>query len=174
MKRWAAIVVAVAVTSLSIPAFASADPVVPQPGTACAANLVDAMTWLPDDNTPLQCVGQPAGNQWETVATPYPVSDRWVSYGPPMKLHGEGLRNAVIRSGEWTATPLTSDGQCGADQLAVIPGVGVGPSQISKGEPGQPLSLQVVPKLFSIEMSGSCLWQKVDAGPPESRPRSGW
>jgi hypothetical protein len=93
-----------------------------------------------------------------------------------MKLHGEGLRNATIRSGDWTATPLTSDGQCGAEQLAVIPGVGAGPPQDSEGERGQPLSLQVVPKLFSIEMSGECLWQKTNADQPEPgpQPRSGW
>jgi hypothetical protein len=172
---WPAIVVAAAVTLLP-PALATADPVVAQPGTPCSANLSDAMTLPPDDNVPLVCVGGPAGYQWETVATPYPVSDRWVSFGPPMKLHGEGLRNATIRSGDWTATPLTSDGQCGAEQLAVIPGVGAGPPQDSEGERGQPLSLQVVPKLFSIEMSGECLWQKTNADQPEPgpQPRSGW
>jgi hypothetical protein len=134
------------------------------------------MTWPTDAKAPLLCAGTTAGYQWETVATPYPASDRWVSLGPPMKLHGEGLRNAAIRSGDWIATPLTPDGQCGVEQLAVIPGVGAGPPQVSEGERGQPLSLQVVPKLFSIEMSGECLWQKTESDQPEPEPQpgSGW
>jgi hypothetical protein len=143
-------------------ALADAEPDVPQPGSPCAANLADAMTWPSDVKAPLVCAGQPS--QWQPVDTPYPVSDRWVSYGPPMKLHGEGLRNSVIESGEWTATPLTPDGRCRADQLAVIPGAGTGAPQTTEGQPGQQLSLPVLPLLFSIEMSGDCLWQKVEPG----------
>ncbi|WP_242453544.1 hypothetical protein [Mycolicibacterium sp. P9-64] len=155
------VVAAVAVAAVALPAVAAAEPVVPQPGLPCGANLGDAMTWPSDGTAPLACVGGPAGYQWETVDSPYPISDRWVSFGPPMKLHGEGLRNAAIKSGDWTATPLDPDSRCGAEQLAVIPGVGAGPPQDVEGEPGQPLSLQVVPLLFSIEMTGNCLWQKV-------------
>ena len=161
MRRWPAIAIT-AVVALSLPAIAVADPTVPQPGTPCGANLGDAMTWPPDDNAPLACTGGPAGYQWQPVDSAYPLSDRWVSFGPPMKLHGEGLRNATISSGDWTATPLDPDGQCGAEQIAVIPGTGAGPPRDTEGGPGQTLSLQVVPKLFSIEMTGACLWQKVD------------
>ena len=85
----------VAATALALPAVAAADPVAPQPGTPCGANLADAMTWPSDGTAPLACTG----NQWETVDSPYPISNRWVSLGPPMKLHGEGLRNAAIKSG---------------------------------------------------------------------------
>lgn len=152
----------VTATALALPAVAAADPAAAQPGTPCGANLADAMTWPSDGTAPLACVGGPSGNQWETVDSPYPVSNRWVSLGPPMKLHGEGLRNAAIKSGDWTATPLDPDGRCGAEQLAVVPGVGTGPPQDVEGEPGQTLSLQVVPQLFSIEMTGPCLWQMVN------------
>lgn len=162
MLRWAGVMAATAAALLSAPALATADPVAPQPGTSCGANLSDAMTWPLDGTAPLVCAGRPAGYQWTTVDSPYPVSDRWVSFGPPMKLHGEGLRNASIQSGDWTATPLDPDARCGAEQIAVIPGVGAGPPHDSEGEPGQPLSLQVVPKLFSIEMTGDCLWQRVN------------
>jgi hypothetical protein len=154
-------IVAAVALALALPAVAVADPVAPQPGTPCGPNLGDAMTW-PDGTAPLVCAGGPAGYQWTTVDSPYPVSDRWVSFGPAMKLHGEGLRNASIQSGDWTATPLDPDARCGAEQIAVIPGVGAGPPHDSEGEPGQPLSLQVVPKLFSIEMTGDCLWQRVN------------
>ena len=80
----------------------------------------------------------------------------------PMVGDWEGLRNATISSGDWTATPLDPDGRCGAEQIAVIPGTGAGPPRDTEGGPGQTLSLQVVPKLFSIEMTGACLWQKVN------------
>jgi hypothetical protein len=154
-------IIAAVALALALPAVAVADPVAPQPGTPCGPNLGDAMTW-PYGTAPLVCAGGPAGYQWTTVDSPYPVSDRWVSFGPPMKLHGEGLRNASIQSGDWTATPLDPHARCGAEQIAVIPGVGAGPPHDSEGEPGQPLSLQVVPKLFSIEMTGDCLWQRVN------------
>lgn len=155
-------VVAAVAAALALPAVAAADPGAPQPGTSCSANLSDAMTWPSDGTAPLACVGGPAGYQWTTVDSPYPISDRWVSFGPPMKLHGEGLRNAAIKSGDWTATPLDPESRCGAEQLAVVPGVGAGPPSDIEGEPGRPLSLQVVPQLFSIEMTGDCLWQRVN------------
>jgi hypothetical protein len=176
MLRWAGVVVAAAAALLSPPPLAAADPVAPQPGTPCPSNLVEAMTWPPDDKTPLVCVGQPTG-LWQPVDTPYPISDRWFSYGPAMTLHGQGRPNPTLMSGNWTATPLIPEGRCRAEQLAVIPGSPtVGPPQVSEGERGQPLSLQVVPTLFSIEMSGECLWQKTDADQPEPgpQPRSGW
>jgi hypothetical protein len=159
VQRWPAFAL-IAVAALSPSAIAAADPAVPQPGTSCDASLGDAMTW-PDGTAPLACTGGPAGYQWSTVDSPYPVSARWVSFGPPMKLHGEGLRNAAIQSGDWTATPLDPDSRCGAEQIAVVPGLGAGPPRDVEGEPGRPLSLQVVPLLFSIEMTGDCLWQKV-------------
>jgi hypothetical protein len=160
--HWRPAIALIAVAALSSPGLAVADPVVPQPGSPCGANLVDAMTWPTGDTAPLVCAGGAAGGQWRTVDSPYPVSDRWASFGPPMKLHGEGLRNATIPSGNWTATPLDPDGRCGAEQLAVIPGTGTGPPRDTEGGPGQTLSLEVVPKLFSIEMTGACLWQKVN------------
>ncbi|WP_319455042.1 MULTISPECIES: hypothetical protein [unclassified Mycobacterium] len=155
MWRWAAAVLCIA--ALAGSATAAADPPVPQPGSSCASNLVDAMTWPPDAKAPLLCTG----GGWQPVAMPYPTGERWVSYGPAMRLHGDGLRNPVIESGNWAATPLTPDDQCRAEQLAVVPGVGVGPPRIDEGGPGQVLRLQVVPKLFSIDMTGNCLWQKV-------------
>ena len=159
MLRRAVAIFAVGAAAFVTPvAVCSADPVVPQPGTACEATVADAMTWPADAKAPLECTG----GAWQAVATPYPASDAWVSYGPPMKLHGEGLRNPVISSGAWTATPLKSGARCRAEQLAVVPDVGTGPPQVTEGEPGRVLPLEVVPLLFSIEMSGECLWRKVN------------
>jgi hypothetical protein len=75
-----------------------------------------------------------------------------------MTLHGEGLRNPSVASGEWMATPQDAGTQCRAVQRAVVEAGVVGPPQIAEGTEGQPLSLHVVPQLYSIELSGYCLW----------------
>ena len=100
-------VVATLTRLLSTPAVASADPEAPQPGTPCASNLSDVMTWPPADKI---AAGVP-GQQWQAVTTPQPPNDRWLSFGPPMTLHGEGLRNPNVASGDWTATPQDANSQ---------------------------------------------------------------
>ena len=149
-------VVATLALLLSAPAVASADPEVPQPGTPCASDMTDAMTWPPDNKSPLECLD----NQWQAVTTPQPPDDRWLSFGPPITLHGEGRRNPNVASGDWIATPQHANSGCRAEQRAVVgPGV-VGPPQVAESLKGQPLSFQVVPRLFSIEMGGYCLWTR--------------
>ncbi|HZQ31877.1 MAG TPA: hypothetical protein VFB19_09095 [Mycobacterium sp.] len=118
------------------------------------------MTWPPNDKLPLVCANQPGGYRWTALTEPPAPSDRWLSYGPPMRLHGEGLQNPSVTSGNWTATPQDPNSQCRAEQLAVVKAGVVGPPQIAEGEKGKPLSFSVVPKLFSIAMSGYCLWTK--------------
>ena len=114
------------------------------------------MTWRPDDDTPMECLG----NQWQTVTTPQPPNDRWLSFGPPMTLHGQGMRNPNVAAGAWTATPQDADSQCRAVQQAVVSAGEVGPPQVSESPTGQPLSFQLLPQLFSIEMTGYCLWTR--------------
>ena len=140
---------------LSSSAVAAADPVAPQPDTPCASNLSDAMTWPPDAKMPLVCRESMASRH-----DPATAQRPMVELGPAMTLHGEGLRNPNVASGDWTATPQDSTSQCRAEQRAVVsPGV-VGPPQVAEGQTGQPLSFQVVPRLFSIEMGGYCLWTR--------------
>jgi hypothetical protein len=159
--RWAA---AAFVATLFSPAIASASPVVPGANSPCASNFVGAMTWLPNDKMPMECVDQlGSGPRWQPVTSPYPISDRWVTYGLAMKLHGEGLRNASIKSGDWTATPQDADTKCRAEQLTVVNAGVVSQPQVDEGGPGQPLSFRVLPQLFSITMSGYCLWVKAGA-----------
>jgi hypothetical protein len=70
------------------------------------------------------------------------------------------MRNPDVASGEWTATPQEPGSQCRAEQQTVVsPGVKSAP-QVSEGKTGQPLSLQLPPRLFSIELSGYCLWTR--------------
>jgi hypothetical protein len=141
---------------LATPAVASADPEAPQPGTPCAADFSDAMTRLADGRTVLECLD----NHWQAVTTPQPPNDRWLSFGPTVTLHGEGLRNPDVASGNWTATPQDPDTSCRAEQRAVVEAGVVGAPQVSEAPAGQPLSFQVVPRLFSIELSGYCLWTR--------------
>ena len=157
MLRISLIGLAVIGMSLSAPTIATADPAAPQSDASCSAELADVMTWPTGETRPLVCTGV----AWVPVADPYPVSDRWLSYGPVMTLHGEGRRNPTLLSGEWTATPLTPETDCRATQSAVIPGSPtVGPPRTDEGKPGQPLKLAVVPRLFTIELAGDCLWEK--------------
>ena len=135
---------------------AGADPPVPQTDTTCSPDWANVMTWPTDANMPLVC----RGGQWQAVMTPPPPNDRWLSVGPAMTLHGDGQRNPSVTSGEWTATPQDADSRCRARQQTVVsPGV-VSPPQVSEGKPGQPLSLTLLPRLFSIELSGYCLWTR--------------
>ena len=102
---------AVAVTAMVVAAtatlgstIASAEPVVPQPDTPCAAEMAGALTKLPDYKTVLEC----RNNQWQIFDSPFPNSDRWLSYGPELTLSGEGVRNREIDSGDWIAHPQDS------------------------------------------------------------------
>jgi hypothetical protein len=78
-----------------------------------------------------------------------------------MTLHGEGRRNPDVTSGGWTATPQDSTSRCRAEQSTVVsPGV-VSPPQVTEGKPGQPLDVQLAPRLFDLQLSGYCLWERI-------------
>ena len=153
----AAIVAAV----LAPGALAGADPVAPAPGSPCAGNLADALTQLSDGSTFLVCHAAPDGYRWTRFDGPYPSSDRWFSYGPAVRLHGQGLRNPEILSGHWTATPQDASSTCSAEQAAVVSAGEVGAPQVSTGQPGQALDFEVLPVVFSISLTGNCLWERV-------------
>ena len=155
--RILATAVAMLAAALTTATAASAIPAEPQDNAPCTPDLENVMTWPQDAKMPLVCLD----DQWQSVTTPQPPNDRWLSFGPPMTLHGEGLRNPSVASGNWTATPQDPSSQCRAEQQTVVgPGVLSAP-QLSEGKTGQPLSLQLPPRLFSIEMTGYCLWAHV-------------
>jgi hypothetical protein len=153
-----------ALAVLSAPTAAYADPVVPQPDTACPPDLANAMTWLPEQKINLVCLQQPNhGYQWKIVTSDYPSSDRWLTNGPQLTLRGEGTRNYNLRSGDWIALPQNSSSQCIAEQIAVVSAGVVSSPQVEIGAVGQQLSFRVLPNLFSITMKGYCLWSKVNS-----------
>ncbi|PND58111.1 hypothetical protein CRM90_08960 [Mycobacterium sp. ENV421] len=136
---------------------ARADVPVPQPGAACPAELTDVMTRLPDVGDFLVCQ---ATGMWAPVLAPFDPVSRWLSYGAGITLHGQGFRNPNLRSGQWTAAPLDPSAVCSADQVTVIGPGELAPVVHSPGESGQPLHLDVLPKLFTITMNGDCLWSE--------------
>lgn len=152
----AAIAAAVMVAAAASAPVACADPVVPQRDAQCTSSLAGVMTWPADAKMPLQC----ADDQWQVITTPQPPSDKWLSFGPTITLRGEGQRNPSVQSGDWTATPQDSVSQCRAEQQSVLsPGV-VSPPEVAESKAGQPLSFRMMPRLFSIALSGYCLWER--------------
>jgi hypothetical protein len=135
---------------------AHAEPVAPQPNMACAPELSGALTRLPGEAAVLKCTG----GMWRTYEDPYPQSDRWLTYGPTLTLHGEGQRNRELDSGEWTAYPLSISGQCTAQQMSVAEAGGLTGPDVSTSRPGEPMRLTLRPLLFNLELGGSCLWVK--------------
>jgi hypothetical protein len=113
------------------------------------------------DGKNLACTGQADGFRWTVSTSPYPLSDRWLTYGPELQLHGQGMRNPEIMSGLWTGYPQVSDGVCRAEQVAVVGAGKVSLPESVTGEPGKQLEFSVSPTLFTIKLSGNCLWQKV-------------
>lgn len=135
---------------------ASADPAAPQPDSGCPPDLSGAATMPFGRSLPLICRQQ----HWQATTAPIDPVDRWVSFGPAMALHGGGLRNPNLRPGAWTATPLDPDTRCAATQQVVVSAGVLGAPVTAEGVAGQPLSLEVLPSLFDIEMTGHCLWER--------------
>ncbi len=155
MTRLAALLLMFTALAAAAPAYA--DPAVPQPDSACTTELDGAATMPPGRNLPLVCQDR----RWQPATAPADPNDRWVSFGPAMALHGDGLRNPNLESGSWTATPLDPDSTCAATQQTVVSAGVLGNPVAAEGAPGQRLSLQVLPSLFDISMTGHCLWERV-------------
>ena len=136
-----------------------ADPVVLQSDSSCPANLEGALTRTTDGTTFLECGRAATGYRWQPFAGD-PPRDRWVSYGPELTLHGQGRRNPEILSGDWIGRPQDPVSTCGVEQAAVVSPGQVGAPQTSTGRSGQPLEFVVLPLVFSISLTGNCLWER--------------
>ncbi len=164
MTRWHAAAVVAAAGLLGIagpaPGRASADAEPPQLGAACTQDAVDAMTLLPDQRTYAVCTGSVSNAVWAEVQTPFDPNDTWLTYGPPITLHGQAMRNPNLTSGRWTATPQDPETVCRAEQQTVVEAGVLAAPEVSEGRPGQPLSVAMLPKLFYATLSGNCLWAR--------------
>jgi len=155
------VLVCAAVAALALtPAVAHADPPPPAVGVGCAADVADAMTLLPDQTTYVACRPSGLGYSWTAVRTPFPPNETWLSYGSPITLHGQGMRNPNLSSGRWTATPRSAEATCRVTQTTVVEAGVLAPPQVSEGEKGKPMTVEMLPSLFYVELAGDCLWEK--------------
>ena len=137
-------------------AVAHAEPADPEPGVACAGTPGGTLTRLTDSRTVLQC----RDAQWVPLAETYPSGDTWLTYGPALTLHGQARRNPEMKAGTWVGIPHDPNSTCSASASDVVVAGQLAPPRGSTGEPGQPLKLALSTQLFSIELSGRCLWQR--------------
>jgi hypothetical protein len=159
VKEW--LPVAVGVAALLTAPLAVAEPIAPQPDSACSSDVAGALTQSADRSTVLRCDGaSTSGYRWHTDDDPYPHSDRWLSYGPAITLDGDGQRSREVDSGDWTGYPQSADVGCTATQHAIAAAGGAAPPDSTRGEPGQPLRVRLAPLLLSVEFGGYCLWQR--------------
>jgi hypothetical protein len=135
----------------------------PETGSACGENLDGALTALPQPaaetgsaKSLLQCTG----GTWQPFLDPYPASDRWLTTGPELVLHGQGRRNPEVRAGTWTGIPQTDETQCHAEVVDVVAAGETSPPEAHGADPGQPLTFDVSDYLFTARLSGYCLWQR--------------
>lgn len=152
-------VLAVAAAALT-PVTAHADPAPPALGAPCAQEFADGMTLLPDERTYAVCQESPTGYSWAPAPIVFEPNDTWLSYGPVITLHGQGMRNPNLTSGAWTAAPLDPQTVCRVQQTTVVEAGVLAPPQVSQGEEGKALSVQMLPRLFYAELSGNCLWTR--------------
>ena len=144
------------------PAVAHADPPPPALWASCPPDWADAMTLLPDEQTYALCQQNVFGYSWVPVLTPFDPHETWVSYGPPINLHGQGMRNPNVTSGDWTATPQDPETVCRAEQQTVVEAGVLSDPVIAEGEPGKEMAVDLRPALFYLKLSGHCLWTKDD------------
>ena len=135
-------------------------PPAPQIGSACMAEMDGTMTLLPDGQTYVICQQRLGGYGWAEAPIPFEPADAWLSYGPAISLHGQGMRNPNVTSGNWTATPLDDDTTCRAEEQTVIEAGVLSDPQVFQGEEGKPMAVPMLPKLFYLQLSGHCLWSK--------------
>ncbi|WP_273735094.1 hypothetical protein [Mycolicibacterium septicum] len=157
--------------ALSTSACAHADPepvpqgpsetTAPQPDSSCTETLAGALTpadpkQLGNNRLLLQC----KDGTWQRFVEAYPSSDRWLTTGPEMILHGQGRRNPEAAAGTWTGTPQTAEAHCGADVVDVLGAGRTSEPETVSAEPGQPLTVEVSDHMFTTKLSGYCLWAR--------------
>jgi len=138
-------------------------PATPQSGAACADAYDGALTALPmapGDHGNTRNLLQCSDGIWQRFLDPYPSSDRWLTTGPQLVLHGQGRRNPEIKAGAWTGTPQGGDAQCTAESVDVVgPGTTDQP-RTDSADPGQSVTFDVSDHLFTVKLGGVCLWER--------------
>ena len=152
-------VLAVGALAPSTPALADAAP--PAAGSGCPADLTGVMTLLPDQTTYAVCGQAGPAYTWTIVQTPFAPNDKWLSYGPAITLHGQGMRNPNLSAGRWIAAPRTAEATCRATQTSVVEAGVLAAPQVFEGNPGYPLTLELPATVFYVDLAGECLWSRL-------------
>ena len=156
--------VVVAVGAVLVPGVVQADVVqadvmTPELDAPCSVDLGGVMTLLPDEQTYVICQEEMFARYVGRAApVPFEPNSTWLSYGPAITLHGQGMRNPNLSSGQWTATPLDPATVCRVQQETVVEAGVLSAPKVFQGDPGQPLSVEMLPQLFYAQLSGHCLW----------------
>jgi hypothetical protein len=135
----------------------------PQAGSSCGDDLDGALTALPQpaaDTGTAKNLLLCTGGTWQQYLDPYPASERWLTTGPELVLHGQGRRNPEVRAGTWTATPQTDETPCRAEVVDVVAVGETSAPEPYAADPGQPLTFTVSDHLFTAKLTGDCLWQR--------------
>jgi hypothetical protein len=145
--------VAAVATALVTAPVALADPAT---DTSCTPALAGVMSKKPAADVVMLCKDR----MWYPQPADAPPSDRWVSFGPTLTLHGEGLPDPNLVQGSWNAIPLGPWTRCRSVQQT-----GYAPGAISKpvadqGSPNTPMSFEVEANVVTIQFSGYCLWMR--------------
>lgn len=133
----------------------------PQPDSPCAESLAGALSpadpkQLGNNRLLLQC----NDGTWQRFAEAYPSSDRWLTTGPEVILHGQGRRNPEAAAGTWTAVPQTAEAHCSAEVVDVVAAGRTSGPQTSTAAPGQSLTFGISDHMFTAKLSGYCLWTR--------------
>ncbi|MUL83759.1 MULTISPECIES: hypothetical protein [unclassified Mycolicibacterium] len=133
----------------------------PQPGTSCAESLAGVLTpadagQIGNNRRLLQC----EDGSWQPFADAYPSSDRWLTTGPEVILHGQGRRNPEAKAGTWTASPQTAEALCSVEVVDIVAAGRTSGPMTTTAAPGQPLTVEVSDHMFTVKLSGYCLWQR--------------
>ncbi|MGV0814545.1 hypothetical protein ABQF34_21475 [Mycolicibacterium boenickei] len=169
MYRVLALSAAALVVALTTSACAHADPEpvppgppessAPQPDASCTEGLAGALTsaepgQLGNNRRLLQC----ADGAWQVLGDPYPSSDRWLTTGPALILHGQGRRNPEAKAGAWTASPQTAEARCSVEVVDVLGAGKTSEPEKFSAEPGRSLTFEISDHMFTVKLSGYCLW----------------
>lgn len=133
----------------------------PQPDTACTKSLAGAFTsadpaQLGNNRRLLICDGA----VWQAFGGPYPSSDRWLTTGPPLILHGQGRRNPEAKAGTWLGAPQTVEARCGVEVVDVLGAGKTSEPETFSAEPGESLNFEISDHMFTTKLSGYCLWAR--------------
>ncbi|MEV0672000.1 hypothetical protein [Mycobacterium sp. NPDC050441] len=133
----------------------------PQPDASCADSLAGALTPADPAQTGnnrhlLQC----DDGAWREFGGPYPSSDRWLTTGPEVILHGQGRRNPEAKAGTWSSTPQTAEAHCSVEVVDVVAAGRTSGPETTTAPPGQSLTFEISDHMFTAKLSGYCLWAR--------------